>query len=48
VKINEQVGGKAWTNVGTFDFTAGWNKIAVSRYTTTGSVVIADAVRVTK
>jgi len=47
VKVNEQVGGKAWTNVGTFNFTAGWNKIAVSRYTTTGSVVIADAVRIT-
>jgi hypothetical protein len=47
VKVNEQVGGKAWTDVGTFNFTAGWNKIALSRYTTAGSVVIADAIRIT-
>ena len=47
VNINEQAGGKAWTSVGTFNFTAGWNKVAISRYTTTGFVVIADAIRST-
>ncbi|MDC0672082.1 golvesin C-terminal-like domain-containing protein [Nannocystis radixulma] len=47
VKVNMQAGGKAWTAVGTFNFTAGWNKIAVSRWTTGNYVVIADAIRVT-
>ncbi|MCY0989398.1 N-acetylmuramoyl-L-alanine amidase [Nannocystis sp. ILAH1] len=47
VKVNMQAGGKAWTAVGTFAFTAGWNKIAVSRWTTGNYVVIADAIRVT-
>ena len=45
--VNMQQGGKAWTSVGSFNFTAGWNKVVVSRWTTAGSVVIADAVRIT-
>ena len=45
--INMQVGGKAWAPVGSYAFTKGWNKIVVSRYTTAGFVVIADAIRVT-
>jgi hypothetical protein len=48
VKINQQTGGKAWKVVGTYNFTAGWNKIALSRWTGAGFVVIADAIRVTK
>ena len=45
--VNMQVGGKAWTTVGTYNFTKGWNKVVVSRWTTKGFVVIADAIRIT-
>ena len=45
--VNMQAGGKAWTAAGTYNFTKGWNKVVVSRWTTEGFVVIADAVRVT-
>jgi hypothetical protein len=48
VKVNMQTGGKAWKAAGTFNFKAGWNKIAFSRWTGAGFVVIADAVRVSK
>ena len=47
VKVNMQQGGKQWATVGTFDFTAGWNKVALSRWTIAGYVVVADAIRVT-
>ncbi|WAS96860.1 golvesin C-terminal-like domain-containing protein [Nannocystis punicea] len=46
VKVNQQANGKQWVAVGTFNFTAGWNKIAVSRWTTGNFVVIADAIRI--
>jgi N-acetyl-anhydromuramyl-L-alanine amidase AmpD len=39
--------GGQWNALGTYDFTAGWNRVALSRWTTPGYVVIADAVRVT-
>ena len=48
VKVNQQSGGKAWKLVGTYNFTAGWNKISLSRWTGAGYVVIADAVRISK
>jgi len=48
IKVNQQTGGKAWKLVGNFNFTAGWNKISLSRWTGAGFVVIADAVRITK
>ncbi|MBL8615444.1 MAG: N-acetylmuramoyl-L-alanine amidase [Deltaproteobacteria bacterium] len=35
-----------WVALGTYDFTAGWNRVSLSRWTTPGYVVIADAVRV--
>ncbi len=44
--MNQQANGGTWNTVGTFSFTAGWNKIVLSRWTTTGFVVIGDAVRV--
>jgi N-acetyl-anhydromuramyl-L-alanine amidase AmpD len=47
VKVNQQANGKQWVAVGTFNFTAGWNKVAVSRWTTGNFVVIADAIRIT-
>lgn len=45
--VNMQQGGKAWTSAGTFAFTAGWNKVVLSRWAAAGSVIIADGVRVT-
>jgi len=46
VVVNQQTGGGTWNTLGTYAFTAGWNKVQLSRWTTTGSVVIADAIRV--
>ena len=46
VNVNQQVNGGQWNTVGSFAFTAGWNKVVLSRWTTTGYVVIADAIRV--
>ncbi len=46
VNANQQTNGGKWNTLGTFNFTAGWNKVVLSRWTATGSVVIADAVRV--
>lgn len=46
VSKNQQTGGSQWNTLGTFNFQAGWNRVMLSRWTTVGSVVIADAVRV--
>jgi N-acetyl-anhydromuramyl-L-alanine amidase AmpD len=46
VSVNQQLDGGAWNALGSFRFTAGWNKVVLSRWTTEGSVVIADAIRV--
>lgn len=46
VTVNQQNNGGQWVTIGTFDMTAGWNRVALSRWTTPGKVVIADAVRV--
>jgi hypothetical protein len=46
VNANQQANGGKWNQLGSFNFTKGWNKIVVSRWTTEGSVVIADAVRI--
>ncbi len=44
--VNQTANGGKWNTVGTFNFSAGWNKIVVSRWQAAGKVVIADAVRV--
>ena len=44
--VNQQTSGSQWVTLGTWNFSAGWNKVALSRWTTSGDVVIADAVRV--
>ncbi len=44
--VNQTVNGGQWNQVGTFNFTAGWNKVVVSRWQAAGKVVIADALRV--
>jgi hypothetical protein len=44
--VNQQVNGGQFNAIGTFNFSAGWNKIQLSRWTTAGYVVMADAIRV--
>ena len=44
--MNQTVNGGAWRTVGTFDFSAGWNRVVLSRWAPEGKVVIADAVRI--
>jgi len=46
VYVDQYSDGDRWIDLGTWDFTAGWNRVALSRWTTPGYVVIADAVRV--
>ncbi|WP_375755190.1 N-acetylmuramoyl-L-alanine amidase [Corallococcus exercitus] len=46
VSMNQQINGGKWVQLGTYSFSAGWNKVQLSRWTTPGSVVMADAVRV--
>ncbi len=46
-EVDQSTGGAQWNDLGTFPFTAGWNRVALSRWTTPGYVVVADAVRVT-
>jgi N-acetyl-anhydromuramyl-L-alanine amidase AmpD len=44
--VNQTVNGGKWNTVGRFNFTAGWNKVVLSRWQNPGKVVIADAVRI--
>ncbi len=44
--VNMQANGGKWNTLGTYSFSAGWNRVMLSRWTTSGYVVIADAVRV--
>ena len=46
VSTDQSADGGQWNELGTFNFTAGWNRIALSRWTSSGYVVIADVVRV--
>ncbi|MBF5045444.1 N-acetylmuramoyl-L-alanine amidase [Aggregicoccus sp. 17bor-14] len=46
VSKDQRVNGSQWNALGTWSFSAGWNKVQLSRWTTDGSVVIADAVRI--
>ena len=46
VSVNQQTNGGKWNAIGTWSFSAGWNRVVLSRWTTSGYVVIADAVRV--
>jgi hypothetical protein len=48
VHVNQQATGSQWVKLGTYALTAGWNKVALSRWTATGKVVVADAVRFTE
>jgi len=44
--VDQRSSGSQWVTLGTWSFSAGWNKVALSRWAAPGSVVIADAVRV--
>ncbi len=44
--VNQTGNGGKWNTVGRFNFTAGWNKVVLSRWQSPGKVVIADAVRI--
>jgi len=44
--VNQQVNGGKFNAIGTYNFSAGWNKVQLSRWTTAGYVVMADAIRV--
>jgi hypothetical protein len=46
VAKNQQAAGSQWNALGTFAFSAGWNRVVLSRWQAPGSVVIADAIRV--
>jgi len=46
VYVSQQGNGSAWNTLGTWAFPAGWNRVQLSRWTTPGYVVIADAIRV--
>jgi hypothetical protein len=46
VAKNQQAAGGPWNALGTFAFKAGWNRVVLSRWQPSGSVVIADAIRV--
>lgn len=44
--VNQQANGGTWVTLGTWSFSAGWNRVQLSRWTTSGYVVVADAIRV--
>lgn len=46
VSVDQRVNGGQWNRLGSWNFTAGWNRIVLSRWTTSGSYVIADAVKI--
>lgn len=48
VYVNQQENGGQWVELGTYNFTMGWNSVGLSRFTTGGGVVVADAVRFTE
>jgi hypothetical protein len=45
--VNQTVNGGRWNRLGAWRFDAGWNQVALSRWTTAGTYAVADAVRLT-
>ena len=43
--VSQQGSGQQWVNLGTYQFSAGWNKVVLTRAGAAGKVVIADAIR---
>jgi len=46
VTVDQRTGGGSWRQLGTWTFPAGWNRVVLLRRGASGSVVVADAVRV--
>ncbi len=46
--VNQQVGGSTWNHLGDWTFGPGWNRVLLSRWTSSGSYAVADAVRLTE
>jgi len=46
VRVDQTVGGGGWHALGTWTFPVGWNRVALLRRDASGTVVVADAVRV--
>ena len=44
--VDQTANGGKWVQLGTVNFSAGWNKVVLSRWTDPGKVVVADAVRI--
>jgi hypothetical protein len=45
VSVNQQINGGQWVSLGSFNMNAGANNVKLSCWTTTGFIVVADAVR---
>jgi N-acetyl-anhydromuramyl-L-alanine amidase AmpD len=45
-RVDQTMGGGRWHTLGTWVFPAGWSQVVLSRQDASGSVVVADAVRV--
>ncbi len=45
INVNQQKNGSQWVTLGTYTLPPGWNVVGLSRWTTAGYVVVADAVR---
>jgi N-acetyl-anhydromuramyl-L-alanine amidase AmpD len=45
--VNQRRDGNQWNRLGDWQFEAGWNRVLLSRWTTSGSYAVADAVRLT-
>lgn len=45
VYVDQSTKHAQWVNLGSYNFPSGWNRVALSRWTTPGKVVVADAVR---
>jgi hypothetical protein len=46
--VNQKIDGSRWNHLGDWDFTGGWNQVALSRWTSPGDYAVADAVRVAR
>ena len=44
--VDQSTNGGKWVSLGRYNFTAGWNKVSISRWTGLGKQVIADAIKV--
>ncbi len=48
VQVNQQINGGTWVSLGTWSFAAGSNNVKLSCWTTSGYIVVADAIRLVR